>query len=302
MFHFPTMRGGTSIRRVLVVFKDSKLDRYVDRGKLHDIDPLDEGARQVLARLRSAHAEHGESVARCEQILEASGLEIMRAAQPRKRDTARADLVISIGGDGTFLWCARAVDNVPMLGVNSAPGTSTGHYCGATAENLPEHLEAILSGSVEPQALPRLRVEISGRLLPYRALNDVLFTHKSPVCSARYLLELGDTHELQISSGIWISTASGSTGAMMSAGGVRMATDDWRMQYRVREPYLRPGQSLELTGGIIDGPLRVVSRSPSNGVFIDGLQFAWAAGFGSSTRIEVADKPLMVYEYRGPTR
>lgn len=285
-------------RRILVVFKASKLERYRDRDELaHEQEEHDADMAAVFDRLQLAHEEHERSVTEIEAILEETGLDIVRAIQPRKRDTAEVDLVITVGGDGTFLWTARKVERAPMLGVNSAPGSSTGHYCAATASTLREVLDRIRAGGVEPARLPRIRCEIDGRRVPYAALNEVLVAHRSPAGSSRYLLRVGDEAAFQVSSGLWVSTASGSTGAILSAGGARMHYGDQRLQFLVREPYLGGGDPPSLLRGMSEGPVEVLSRSPSNGIWLDGAEVTFNVGFAGRVVMRVDDEPLRVFGY-----
>src|SRR3989338_8378221 len=43
-----------------------------------------------------------------------------------------ADLLITVGGDGTALTTSHFTDDIPILGVNSAPQSSVGFFCSAT--------------------------------------------------------------------------------------------------------------------------------------------------------------------------
>jgi len=291
----------TPLRRVLVVYKASKLDRYRERGS--DVDPpmqRSEDVDLVYSRLTEAHKEHEESVAVVEQVLQRSGLEVVVATQPRKRDAARADLVVTVGGDGTFLWTARRVETTAILGVNSAPTFSTGHYCAVTAAQLEERLQRIATGEDSPDPLVRIRPEIDGRRTPYAALNEVLLAHRSPAGSTRYLLRVGERSELQLCSGMWCCTASGATGAMRSAGGQPMEPGDQRLQWKVREPYLRYEDSppLELDSGLTELPLEIVSRSPSNAIYLDGPAVTYNVGFAAQVVLRRDSNPLRVYGYR----
>jgi NAD+ kinase len=286
------------IKRVLVVFKSSKLDRYRDDGSIFARrNTGDDDVSKVYERLTVAHDEHERSVAEIESTLDRLGLEIVRATQPRKSDVARADLVVAIGGDGTFLWTARKVEGVPMLGVNSAPGASTGHYCGATVSTFKSTLEAICSGHLSPTPLPRLCLDINGNRVPYLALNDAFFAHRCPAASSRYLLRVGEHHSLQVSSGVWMATQSGSTGAIHSAGGDLMDTSDARLQYLVNNPYRGSAIDKNLRHGYTDKSVKLVSRSPNNAVYLDGATLSYRLDFGSVLTVGLAEEKLMVFNY-----
>jgi NAD kinase len=218
---------------------------------------------------------------------------LMRKYASLPMDLADASLVITIGGDGTFLTVARHVGSTPMLGINSSPSTSTGHYCSATTHTFAAILDGVLNG-LSPVPLTRIAAFVEGEPVRPFALNDVLFAHRSPVASSRYALKVDDRSELQLSSGIWISTATGSTAAILSAGGSEMKADDPRLQFRVREPYSRGENRLMLLSGFCE-TLEIVSRSDKNALFLDGHQDPVTVPFGARVRIERANEPLFAF-------
>jgi NAD+ kinase len=291
-----------AIRRALVIYKTSPYDRYDELGVLDTSSGAEAasatGRAQILARLESAHLQNQRAIRLVQEALSRSGLEVTERQQPTKREAAGVDLVISVGGDGTFLATAQRVENALMLGVNSAPDTSVGHYCATHASGFEEALSAILRGDATIQPLNRIACRVGDRALPYQALNDVLFAHRTPASSTRYLLDVDDDEELQTSSGIWISTASGASGAMRSAGGQPMVVGESRLQYRVREPYARLGSEVRLRGGLTDHPISVIARSPKLQVFLDGHLRTQSVGFGTRVTFSVAPSPLRVVGYR----
>lgn len=133
-------------------------------------------------------------------------------------DTA---LVISIGGDGTFLRAARWVGRreIPILGVN------TGHLgflasCGMG--ELPEMLDYICRGEVVIERRMLLKVEskdMPENTWPY-ALNDVsiLKEDSASMISVKALINGRDLAEYR-SDGLVVSTPTGSTAYNLSAGG-----------------------------------------------------------------------------------
>lgn len=287
---------------MLVIYKTSPYDRYDELGVLNGSSGAETtsapGRAQILSRLESAHLQNQSAIRLVQNVLERSGLEVTERQQPTKREAAGVDLVITVGGDGTFLATAQRVEDALILGVNSAPETSVGHYCATHASGFQEALESILEGRAAIQPLNRIACRVGDRALPYQALNDVLFAHRSPASSTRYLLDVEDEVELQTSSGLWISTASGASGAMRSAGGQPMVIGESRLQYRVREPYARPGTDVQLRGGLSAGPISVIARSPKLQVFLDGHLRTQSVGFGTRVTFSVASSPLRVVGYR----
>ncbi|MGM0575811.1 MAG: NAD(+)/NADH kinase [Myxococcota bacterium] len=290
----PTQR---EIRRVLVVYKTSPYARYVETGELALAGGADGDRARVIDRLRRAHEANLRTIETVRAVLARQGIDTHEPERPTKRDAARADLMIAVGGDGTFLRSSRCVARTPMLGVNSAPNSSVGHYCATDGPGFEAALERIRAGEEPLVELTRIAAWIGRRRVPHDALNDVLFAHRVPAASTRCVLRDGRDAEFQTSSGVWVSTASGSTGAIRSAGGVHMEPLDRRLQYRSREPFLRPDQTLRMPGDVVDGPLELVARSPHLGVWIDGHGPCHRVHLGERVVLARSDRPLRVYGY-----
>ncbi|HEX4950121.1 MAG TPA: NAD(+)/NADH kinase [Blastocatellia bacterium] len=214
-----------------------------------------------------------------------------------KRQINAADLVITIGGDGTALGTSHYIRNGAMLGVNSAPGDSVGHFCHTHRGNFAERLADILAGRWQPTKLARLAVTLDDKLLPEPALNDVLIAHDCPAATTRYLIELNGVSEEQRSSGIWVATAAGSTAGIKSAGGKRMPLGSERLQYLVRELYREPQRSYALTHGFLapHETLIVASKMQDAHIYIDGARTAYEFPFGARLRLQRAAHPLRLF-------
>ena len=290
------------VRRVLLTSKttlfempglerrDPRLARMIQDG-----DPL-------VARVESSHLETVYAREVVERTLAARGIQVSRVRRLGPIAKGRYDLVVAIGGDGTVLDVARWVDRTPVLAVNSSPSTSFGHFACCTADTLDDVLERLLDDALEPTLLSRIRLVIDGVVHPQPVLNDVLVADTVPSATARYVLRVGDREEDQKSSGVWMSTAAGSTGAMRSAGGQPMDIRDLRLQYQVREPCFQPGLELRLLGGIVDGPVCLTSRMINGGAFLDGRRVAVPVRFGSPVEIHPDGPPLRIVLLGGRTR
>mmetsp|Transcript_41100 Transcript_41100/g.39620 ORF Transcript_41100/g.39620 Transcript_41100/m.39620 type:complete len:87 (+) Transcript_41100:118-378(+) len=55
----------------------------------------------------------------------------------QQEDINDKDLLITLGGDGTYLRCASVIQTreIPILGINTDPGRSIGHLCNASIHN-----------------------------------------------------------------------------------------------------------------------------------------------------------------------
>lgn len=213
-----------------------------------------------------------------------------------RRMIASARFVITVGGDGTLLATSHWVTGAALLGVNSAPRSSVGYLTLARRASLPRILGQIAKGTLLPHPVVRLEVVLEGKTLP-PALNDVLIAHEQPAATSRYRLRLNRQAEDHRSSGLWVSTAAGSTAGIRSAGGQAMPLGARRLQFRARELYRAQGHGASLEAGFVEpGEKLVVESAMASGwLFIDGARMAVRFSFGAQAIFRAADKPLLLF-------
>ncbi len=251
----------TSYRKFVLDVHDPLIARLLRRG-----DPS-------VGRIKQSHEDHEVTLREVEDALDDLGAEIVFRGGPRARVPLRSDLVITVGGDGTLLAASHLIgDGVPLLGINSAPGHSVGFFCGATKGNVRRTIERALAGELPASELSRMRVELNGKTLHSRVLNEALFCHASPAATSRYIFELSGEREDQRSSGLWIGPAAGSTAAQKSAGGKVLPLESDNIQYVVREPYTPAGGHFHFARGLVGPREKLVLRSKMRQakVFLDG--------------------------------
>ena len=284
------------MNQIVVIFKKSLYEIYFNAPR--QPDPSVQGFSDTdLQRLRQAHDVHSASMDLVHQALESRGLSYRKIYRARRLNYDPYDLVVSVGGDGTFIEAARRVKTQAVLGVNSDPTRSHGNFCATDAAGFGAALDALADGTAKIQQAQRMALKINGEEKPFYALNDVLAAHQCPGAMSRYRLQIGDVEESQRGSGIWFSTAAGSTGAIQSAGGKPMRFSSRRMQYKCRELFADLNvPSYELRGGILpEGtPIRVTSRMREGMLYVDGahLRLPWAAG--AVLELNRCDFPLNV--------
>lgn len=155
----------------------------------------------------------------CEQLSKASYelYDIVTKADIRPH----TDLVLSVGGDGTFLSAAQTVSDVgiPILGVNFG-------RLGFLSENRPESvLPALMEGEFSVEYRTMLNATLKGKnarrdigLLPY-AVNEVSL-HRSGVGVLGINVEInGEALPTYWADGLLVATSSGSTAYSLSVGG-----------------------------------------------------------------------------------
>ena len=157
-------------------------------------------------------------------------------------------------------------------------------------------LARIASGSLLPQQVARVEVELEGKLLP-PALNDVLIAHEQPAATSRYRLHLGRRAEEHRSSGLWVATSVGSTAGIRSAGGQTMPLADRRLQFRARELYRAYERGASLGSGFVEPHQQLVVESAMEAgwLFVDGARMAIRFPFGARAIFRVARQPLHLF-------
>jgi NAD+ kinase len=253
-------------------------------------------AGKLSARLRKTrrfennHATHYATLRMIEGILKRLNIKYHKHARGKGVDYRPFDLVITIGGDGTILEAARALNSRQMiLGVNSDPNWSVGQFCCCEAKNFEVMFKRFLSRKAKVCRLYKLKLRLydGKKVKDVECLNDVLICHANPGAMSRYELSVGKTAEDQRSSGVWFSTAAGSTGAMLSAGGRAMPLSSTDIQYKPRELYHSRTVKYYLTGGLIKRECKasLVSTMAHGYIFVDGAHIKFPFTYGSRAEI-----------------
>ena len=225
-----------------------------------------------------------------------------------------------------------------VLGVNSDPTKpherigacskssderrSYGALCFAKADNIESVVPRVLRGELDAciQTRHRLAVTIRGSKTETRmppALNEVLVAHPSPGAVSRFRLDKvrndapglpsvdhgDDEYSFNVwSSGLWVSTATGSTGVMASAGGaqdVDIRSAD--LQYMVREHLVGENDDIAFvrskSHGFIDKAhhLKIRWNSQDGGVFIDGHHNRFDTELGDTILVSSHACPLKLF-------
>lgn len=241
-------------------------------------------------RFRQNHACHYATLRKVEATLKKLGINAHQHLRGMDADHKGADIIISVGGDGTFLDAARhSTEKQLILGVNSDPSWSVGKFCAANADNFEDFLlKTIDKPKYKKVYKVRVVFQNEGKRLDVECINDVLVCHANPAAMSRYTLSIGSVKEEQRSSGVWFASAAGSTGAIASAGGVKLPIDSRLMQYMPREMYhCRKDDAYKLRGGVIKvgEKIHIISKMPHGRIFLDGAHIKYPLTFGKGVQI-----------------
>lgn len=198
-------------------------------------------------------------------------------------------VVITIGQDGLVANTAKYVKKIPIVAVNPDEDRFDGILMPFNTDNFIQAVDNVLNNKFKSKltSFAEAKLNDGQRLL---AFND-LFIGASSHVSARYQLKFNNKIEEHSSSGIIVSTQSGSTGWMSSIFNMSFGINkfiekdnsvkkyaklkDNQLLFAVREPFASKRTQVATTAGIITGQSKLVIQSymPNNGlIFSDGIE------------------------------
>lgn len=210
------------------------------------------------------------------------------------------DIVVVLGQDGLVANLSKYLDGQPVIGLDPDPGVNAGvlvPHPPSAAQDL-MHMVAAGRASLECRTMVQARLD-DGQALT--ALNEIFIGHQTHQ-SARYRIQLDSRIERQSSSGVVVSTGTGSTGWASSIYRERASSlslpqpADGTLCFFVREAWPSVSTSTGLTEGLIKpgATLTIMSEMEQAGVvFGDGieddrLEFGW----GRRLEVSLSDQRL----------
>jgi len=207
------------------------------------------------------------------------------------------NFIIVIGGDGTFLRTSHFVKNQFLLGVNSNPKKKEGFFMSSCKNDFDRKLELFLQNKFYIEKLTRLKSKINKKEICH-ALNEVFIGNKIPYKTSLYKIFLGNKTEGQKSSGVIVSTNSGSNAWLRSAG-VKPFSSSKKFYFIVREPYTGKLIKPLLTKGFIgQNNIIKIKSEMENGIVAVDSNKEYKFKKGSVIEITISENPLNVIRFK----
>ena len=176
-------------------------------------NPTNDDAVELAERAAGWARQHGLD----EWAVQAGDLDRLLSELPT------TDVLLVLGGDGTFLRAVRGVAlvDVPILGLNLG---KIGFLSKAEAHELQSVLERLVAGAFRIEE----RMSLVGTILrggtvpeaPFHALNDIAIARGSLARVVRLDVTIDESHLATfIADGLVVASPTGSTGYSFSAGG-----------------------------------------------------------------------------------
>ena len=288
-------------KRAVIVVKETYLDLVRALGDDHQLGEI-AAKKPGLELVEESHDQHERSIGIVTSALVKHGIRldtIHRNSEALRNHLTNIDLIVTIGGDGTFLRASHEIGSeIAVIGVNSAPLTSFGHFCCTDGPGFPALFNRIINGSFKPSRLLRLQLALNDVPLPEPVLNEVLVAHKHPAGTSRYHLSVGDGEEtLHKCSGLLIAPPPGTTGFLRSEGGTILPITARRYSFVERAPFLRIGEDAALRSGVVEAnqTLKLISQMQDGRLFIDGDHIEYDFPRGAVLTVTAGTNDLLAY-------
>jgi NAD+ kinase len=232
--------------------------------------------------------------------LEAKSVEAVEMHRDAAADLKGADLILTLGGDGTFLAGARlaAPKGIPVLGVNLG---RLGFLTELEHDQLEEGFRRYLAKDFRIEERNMLQVTVSreGRTVAHAiGLNEVVVDHSGEARIVRLEIDVGGQRVGVIDAdGAIVATASGSTAYALASGGpileptlrdlVLVPMSPFALT--VRPIVFAPGQDISLE--VVRGPAEMR---------VDGGRRGRTVAAGDVVRCGSYERPLKVVRFSSP--
>ncbi|MBU3941485.1 MAG: NAD(+)/NADH kinase [Nanoarchaeota archaeon] len=207
------------------------------------------------------------------------------------------NLIIAVGGDGTFLRASHFIKDELLLGVNSNPDRKEGFFMSSCKNDFDKKFEIFLKNKFYIEKLTRIKSKINKKEVCI-ALNEVFIGNKVPYKTSHYKLFFNHKTEEQKSSGVLVGTGSGSNAWLKSAG-VKPFSSSKKFYFIVREPYTGKLTKPLLTQGFIgNNKFLKIKSEMDNGIVAVDSNKEYKFKKDSVIEIALSKNPLNVIKFK----
>src|SRR3989338_4156639 len=196
-----------------------------------------------------------------------------------KNQFKNKDLVIAVGGDGTFLRAAHFVENQLLLGVNADVKNKEGFFMKSNKNDFEKKLKKIIKNQFNVRKLPRLEACINNKKIETFAFNEFFIGARKSYHAAKYTIQVGSKNERQKSSGILLTTPTGSYAWAKSCCNKTLPLNSKNCKFKYG--ILNKNQKIKIVSEMLDGVL-----------IADSVSREYSFKNGSKATIKLSDRHL----------
>ncbi len=213
----------------------------------------------------------------------------------------KVEVMIVLGGDGTFLNVARLIDKkpVPLMGVNFG---TLGFLTEFSMEEIEESITKLLKGNFIIENRPVIRVKLTrknGHITIYRCVNEVVIKRDTLARIIEVELKAnGKFVSVFRGDGLIVATPTGSTAYSLSAGGPIILPTLSAMLITPICPHTLTMRPLVIDGNIVlSAQLKTLSETVM--VIFDGQE---GIELRKGDRLDIAKSPYDLLILRDPEK
>ena len=248
-------------KEIYCVIKRSEWEHYQSSGSKRAL--YNRVNRYNWQKLKASHENQSkfiDNLARLAEKLELK-IEYVQEDDMDKIQPDQDDLVISCGGDGTFLSCAQAFQDSVLLGMNSDHSPiigkgSIGALTTTNRTNLEQHLNILKNGNFKIDRWSRLQVKVNGELIDRYAVNDIYYGHNIAYQTCDITILQSGLEQEYNCSGVLCCTGMGSHAWHYNAGGSPFSNDLNAFGFRVLFPNLKI--PMQFSSGIVSSRNEII--------------------------------------------
>ena len=286
--------------RILVVTKESRIewDRRTSK------DGLKAEKKRYSSEFRRILASHEHQILLRRELKsalkDADFISVAELGKSVKRIGKKYDIVISLGGDLTFTTVSHFVGSIPILGMNSDPRRSVGALCSWKSDDIPHFVKRIKNKDYLTERWTMLSAKIDGKEIE-PAIGEYFIGERERINMSKGIIVYRGKRYRQKSSGIIVSTGSGSTGWYNAASMGKPLIKPFgatarKAAFIVTEPYGNGNNTAaHLVGELGEGEkLKIISLNGRAGSVYADYHTRYEFKFGSKAVIGIGKKRLNV--------
>ncbi len=293
----------SEFKNIFCIIKKTELDYYKETSESYkNFQRLGEVLR---GQIEDSYDNQIQFVKKFEKLVKELSLQVtfIEEKDIDKISPLSDDLVISCGGDGTFLSCAQKFQNSILLGTNSdfKPKAGPGSFGALTSVNrtdLESKLKRLISGDYFIDHWNRLQAKINGVLLDQYAVNDIYFGQKLSYKTCNIsVIQSGIEQDFNC-SGILACTGMGSHAWYYNAGGSPFSNELDAFGFSALFPNLK--RSAKFSSGIISSrhELIMIPQDENYILSFDSKSEVIDTSLGDEIRVSLApNKALRVVSF-----
>jgi NAD+ kinase len=242
--------------KILIVEKETRFEYLQKNNQLENLD------KKKFDNIHDDHQRHYTAHDLLVKSLEENSLEfvLIKDKQIVETNFNEFEVIITLGGDGTFINSAAKVSGQKIIGINSEPRKSIGGLAKFVPSDIAMICTKISTDKLEIDNWDRLSAKVNGKELPYWAINEILISKPNIYQTSKLHIKVGNTEGFCYGNGIIVATQRGSTAFYQSAKGVTFQSHSFgSFGYALVLPFQIKGSILE--SAILD-PHEIIEVSP----------------------------------------